>query len=158
MTYRKPADIEFCAECPMFKFDSDDPTDGVKECMHREGPGIFINFKDCATKVHDECPLPIQWRVFIGKVPREYLTKVALAAGNSCLNVHIDTAESYKVETEMDDETDAMEIKEGEAAVYARKPKDMSDDEFDNIKEEFFGKFMDFSGVTFDSVLLKETK
>jgi len=152
MVRKKAEDIEFCAECPMFKFDPDDPKDGAKECMHRDGPGAFILFKEYATKVHANCPLPIQWRVFLGKIPRTYFTKIALAAGNSCLNVHMDTAASY------DEEIDDIEIKEGEVVVYARKPKEMSDEEFDTIKEEFFGKFFDFSGVTFDSVLLKETE
>ena len=156
MTHKKPEDIEFCAECPMFKYDEDNPKDGTKECVHEDGPGVFLKFQDCATKVHDDCPLPIQWRVFIGKIPREYFTKVALAAGNSCLNVHIDTAESYKAEVETDEETDALEIKEGEIAVYVRKPKAMADEEFETIKAEFMGKFIDFAGVDFDTILLKE--
>lgn len=155
MTYKKPEDIEMCVECPLFRFDLDnpkidDPKTGIKGCNHMNGPGDFIDFNKYSTEVHPDCPLPIQWKVFLGKIPRNYLSKIALAAGNSCLDVHMDTAASY------DKDIDDLEIKEDEIAVYARKSKNISDEEFDIIKYEFYGKFLDFSGVTFSSLLLKE--
>lgn len=150
MDNKKPEDIEYCAECPLFRFDTENPKESMKGCNHRDGPGDFVDFDQYATDVHPECPLPIKWHILLGKLPRSYMSKVLLAAGNTCLDITVDTAASY------DKDLDDLEIRNGEIAVYARRPKDIADEEFGTIKKEFMDKFVEFAGVTFDSLLLKE--